>query len=103
MSRIIRRPEVLRLTGLKKSQLDVAIKDGRFPKSFPILEGGRAQGWLESEIFGYIDSRRQARDAAVAAGPTPPVEKPMMPPRAAAKAVKVPAKRSTLKRKRRVR
>jgi prophage regulatory protein len=67
MSRMIRKPEVLKLTGLKKSQLDVAIKDGRFPKSFEILEGGRAQGWFEDEIVNYVESRRQARDAAAAA------------------------------------
>lgn len=66
-SRLIRKPEVLRLTGLKKSQLDVAIRDGRFPKPFAILEGGRAQAWFEDEIGGYVESRRQARDAAAAA------------------------------------
>jgi predicted DNA-binding transcriptional regulator AlpA len=70
-SRLLRKPEVLFRTGLKKSQLDIAIKDGRFPASFPILEGGRAQAWLENEIDAYIESRRQARDAAVGLSPSP--------------------------------
>jgi prophage regulatory protein len=103
--RMIRKPEVLRRTGLQKSQLDVAIKDGRFPNSVPVLEGGRAQAWFEDEVDAYIESRRQARDAAIAATPpnrlflrdspigqATPVEKPVTP--VVAKSVKVQAKRS---------
>jgi predicted DNA-binding transcriptional regulator AlpA len=67
--RMLRKSEVLIVTGLKKSQLDVAIKDGRFPKSIPILEGGRARAWFEDEINAYQESRRKARDAALAAAP----------------------------------
>jgi predicted DNA-binding transcriptional regulator AlpA len=48
-SRLLRKPEVLFRTGLKKSQLDIAIKDGRFPASFPILEGGRLKPGLRTK------------------------------------------------------
>ncbi len=29
----------------------------KFPKSFKIVEGGRASGWLESEIDAWVDLR----------------------------------------------
>jgi predicted DNA-binding transcriptional regulator AlpA len=54
--------------GIKKSQLDEAIKDHRFPPPTTILDGGRAQGWLEDEIDAFIESRRKARDDETAAG-----------------------------------
>jgi predicted DNA-binding transcriptional regulator AlpA len=67
-NRLIRQPEVLRRVGIKKSQLDEAIKDRRFPPPTTILDGGRAQSWLEDEIDAYIESRRRARDDEAAGG-----------------------------------
>ncbi|KHT52849.1 AlpA family transcriptional regulator [Alteromonas marina] len=41
-------PEVERTTGLKKSTIYLLIKQSQFPS--PISLGGRASGWLLSEI-----------------------------------------------------
>jgi prophage regulatory protein len=66
---MLRKPEVLRRTGMKKTQLDESIRAGKFPKGVPVFEDGRALGWFEDEVDGYIESRRTARDAAAAAPP----------------------------------
>ncbi len=35
----------------------------KFPKSFKIVEGGRAAGWLESEIDAWVEQRSNERSA----------------------------------------
>ncbi|ENC2564363.1 TPA: AlpA family transcriptional regulator [Escherichia albertii] len=56
--RILRIKEVLHLTGISKSTLHRLIAKGRFPSSRKLTgEGGRAVGWLESEINAWISSR----------------------------------------------
>jgi hypothetical protein len=57
-----------------KTQLGEAIRRGIFPKGVPRFEDGRALGWFEDEIDNYIESRRQARDAAIAATPQAKIE-----------------------------
>jgi prophage regulatory protein len=64
----MRQPEVLAVTGLRKSQLQEAVARGAFPRPVKILEGGRANGWVDSEVFTYIEHRIAARDA-VEGGP----------------------------------
>ena len=44
----LRMPEVEKTTGLKKSTIYLLIKQSQFPS--PIKLGGRASGWLLSEI-----------------------------------------------------
>jgi prophage regulatory protein len=66
---MLRKPEVQRRTSMGKTQLGEAIRRGIFPKGVPIFEGGRALGWFEDEVDNYVESRRQARDAAAAAAP----------------------------------
>jgi prophage regulatory protein len=66
---ILRKLEVQRRTSMGKTQLGEAIRRGIFPKGVPIFEDGRALGWFEDEVDAYIESRRQARDAAAAAAP----------------------------------
>lgn len=56
--RIVRRPELEKLVGLKKSQIYSLIADGLFPK--PIRIGKRAVGWPLSELKAWIDSRPRA-------------------------------------------
>ena len=46
--RILRRPEVERLTGLRKSTIYHLMKEGLFPR--PIRLGRRAVGWRRSEL-----------------------------------------------------
>jgi predicted DNA-binding transcriptional regulator AlpA len=71
---ILRKLEVQRRTSMGKTQLGEAIRRGIFPKGVPIFEDGRALGWFEDEVDAYIESRRQARDAAAAAAPFKRVE-----------------------------
>jgi predicted DNA-binding transcriptional regulator AlpA len=66
---MLRKKEVQRRTSMGKTQLDEAIRAGKFPRGVPVFEDGRALGWFEDEIDAYIESRRAARDAAAAAAP----------------------------------
>lgn len=54
--RFIRLPEVKRLTGLSRSTIYSLVGNGTFPRQLSI-GGGRAIGWLESEIQGWIGER----------------------------------------------
>ena len=63
-NRIIKRTEVSNKTGISRSQLYSLIAEGKLPK--PInLGGGRASGWVESEIDQWIDDRISERDSGV--------------------------------------
>ena len=55
----IRRPEVLRITGLKKSTLYTLMRRGEdpFPPSYPISERGRA--WSKVEVLAWCARRKQ--------------------------------------------
>jgi prophage regulatory protein len=64
VQRILRRPEVERVTGLKHSAIYAGIAAGKFPKPIPL--GDRAVGWLESEIAAWQQARIAERDSAVA-------------------------------------
>ena len=52
---ILRLPQVKIQTGLSRSAIYQRISDGNFPKQFDL--GGRAVGWLESEIQNWIKQR----------------------------------------------
>lgn len=53
--RILRRPEVERLTGLRKSTIYHLMDAGLFPR--PIKLGSRAVGWRKAELREWSDSR----------------------------------------------
>jgi prophage regulatory protein len=53
--RILRRPVVEEITGLRRSTIYAAIAAGTFPK--PIHLGARAVGWLEGEIDQWLTKR----------------------------------------------
>ncbi|MBO6581988.1 MAG: AlpA family transcriptional regulator [Hyphomonas sp.] len=53
--RIIRRPEVERLTGLSTSTIYDWISQKTFPA--PVRLGARMVGWRESEIETWIDAQ----------------------------------------------
>ena len=55
MNRLIRRNEVERITGLKRSSIYLKIKEGDFPK--PIKLGMRAVAWLEADVMQWIESK----------------------------------------------
>jgi prophage regulatory protein len=52
---VLRLPSVKERTGLSRSTLYLRIAAGSFPA--PISLGGRAVGWLESEVEGWIAGR----------------------------------------------
>jgi len=60
---ILRLPSVRARTGLSRSTIYLRISEDRFPK--PISLGGRAVGWIESEIDEWlkeqIETSRQAK------------------------------------------
>ena len=53
--RILRVKDVSKKTGLSKSYIYALAKEGKFPESIRLIEGGTAVGWLESDIDKWID------------------------------------------------
>jgi prophage regulatory protein len=60
--RIYRRHELPRLTGLGHTAREELMRRDEFPKPIKLSEGGRAIGWLGSEIAAWQASRKTARD-----------------------------------------
>ena len=54
-NKFIRLPSVENLTGLARSTIYLRISKGEFPKPVPL--GPRAVGWIEAEIFDWIDQQ----------------------------------------------
>ncbi|HHQ6722396.1 helix-turn-helix transcriptional regulator [Serratia fonticola] len=50
--RLIRLPDVMMITGLKRSTVYNKMKSGEFPKSVSI--GERSIAWVESEINSWV-------------------------------------------------
>ena len=59
LDRIIRLPEVMRLTGCSRSHV---YQDLNFPK--PVKIGPRASGWMLREVVEWLNRRVAQRDAA---------------------------------------
>lgn len=55
--RLIRLPEVRERVGLSDSYIYALQAKGLFPKSIKLIEGGRASGYIESEIDAYVEDR----------------------------------------------
>lgn len=60
--RIMRLSEVISTTGLCRSSIYQMIAEGKFPGSVSL--GGRAVGWVSTEIEDWIMARIEERDAA---------------------------------------
>jgi prophage regulatory protein len=58
LDRIVRLPEVMRLTGCSRSHV---YQDLNFPK--PVKIGPRASGWMLREVVEWLESRIAERDA----------------------------------------
>ncbi|WP_052329386.1 helix-turn-helix transcriptional regulator [Dyella ginsengisoli] len=67
---LLRMPEVIRRTGLRRSSIYDAMKRGDFPKSVPLTSTARA--WHSDEIDAWIAERRAVRDALQSAAQTMP-------------------------------
>jgi len=55
---ILRLPSVKTRTGLSRSSIYLRISKGEFPSSISL--GGRAVGWLESDIESWLQDRISA-------------------------------------------
>jgi len=65
MPRLLKMPEVSRLTGLPRSSVYWKIGKGEFPR--PIKIGERASAWRSDEIEAWINGKvAAARDRAAA-------------------------------------
>lgn len=58
--RIMRKPEVLNMTGLSDPTIWRMERAGSFPKRLRL--GGNSCGWLESEVTGWLNDRMEARN-----------------------------------------
>lgn len=61
--RVLRLGDVCRKTGLKRSTIYVLMSKGTFPRSFSLVPGGRARGWLEASVDEYLSQRRQSHSS----------------------------------------
>jgi prophage regulatory protein len=61
-TRLLRIKQVQQLTSLSKSYIYQLCNQNQFPKSIPLVKGGTAVAWVESEILAFIESRIKARD-----------------------------------------
>ncbi len=61
---LIRLTEVKHRTGLSRSTIYARIAEGTFPEQIPL--GGRAVGWLDSEIDQWIADQIATRNGGTA-------------------------------------
>ena len=66
VDRILRLPEVAELLGVSKPTINRWFYAGEFPA--PMKIGPRANGWKESTIQRWIDSRQKAESAGEPVG-----------------------------------
>lgn len=59
--RVIKLPTVMQLTGMSRSLTYQKIREGVFPAPIKLVEGGRAVGWLASDVANYIEQRAALR------------------------------------------
>jgi prophage regulatory protein len=60
LCRVLRLPEVMRITGRKRTAIYQDIAEGLFPPPIPL--GQRAVGWLEDELLDWQQQQIAARD-----------------------------------------
>lgn len=65
--RILRPKEASQKAGLCLSHIYALSAEGKFPKTIRLVPGGRASGFLESEIDNWIADRVAERDRGKAA------------------------------------
>lgn len=58
--RLIRLPDVMSITGLKRSTIYFKMKKGNFPNNIPI--GERSVAWVEGEVINWIDGNISKRE-----------------------------------------
>ena len=62
MQKLLRLPQVIERTSLRRSTIYEMMGNGNFPK--PVKLNLRSNGWLETEIDDWLESRIAERGAA---------------------------------------
>jgi len=62
LQRFIRQKNLPEFVGLQRTQIEVLIERGEFPKPISLNDKGRSKAWLESEIVAWQVSRIAKRD-----------------------------------------
>jgi prophage regulatory protein len=65
---VLRFDEVRLKTGLCRAHVHALAALGHFPRPLKLVSGGRASGWLASEVDAWIASRVAERDAVAKEG-----------------------------------
>lgn len=63
-TRFIKLPTVMAMTALSRSSVYRLVAEGKLPQMRKLSVGGRASGWLLSDIENYINSRSSVGGAA---------------------------------------
>lgn len=63
-ARIVRPDEARGRLGVSRAKFAVMITNGQFPKPFVIVPGGRAVGWLDSDVDAWILNRSSELEVA---------------------------------------
>jgi prophage regulatory protein len=62
MQKLLRLPQVIERTSLRRSTIYEMMQAGNFPK--PVKLNLRSNGWIEAEITAFIEARIADREAA---------------------------------------
>jgi prophage regulatory protein len=63
LQNILRMAQLKAATGKSRSEIYDDIKQGKFPRPVRLSRGGKAVGWLETEILEWQRNRIAERDA----------------------------------------
>lgn len=68
MARVLRHPDLKQKKGIPYTpkHLRELEREGKFPKRFPLAEGGNFYGYLETEIDAYLEARAACREVEAA-------------------------------------
>ena len=64
--RLIRRPEVSRMTGMTRYMIDLLEDVGAFPKRMRV--GARSVFWSQAEVSDFVETAKQRRSGATHVG-----------------------------------
>lgn len=62
MQKLLRLPQVIERTSVRRSTIYEMMQAGKFPK--PVKLNQRSNGWIEAEIVDWVNTRIAEREAA---------------------------------------
>jgi predicted DNA-binding transcriptional regulator AlpA len=63
LNRMYRLRDLPQFVGLRRTQIIVLIKAGKFPKPISLSDAGRAIAWLEEDLIAWQHARINKRDS----------------------------------------